>query len=762
MNKLYLLTLLSAATIMPAAAQSKFDAGSRMIMSQYSVYRVDPSQTLQLSATPFDFESASRAGAPVSVIVTLADGASAADLEANGFEIVIDCGDMVMARASLDQIAALENLDCVQAVSFGEQRQAKLDLARAAVGAEVIQAGTEFSTAYKGQGVITGIYDTGFDANHANFRNNDGSTRIGSLWHFTSGNGVFRRYSTPAEIATFTTDKATESHGTHTTGCMAGSFNRRGGGAIAVTSGNGVQAGARFANPYYGIAPEATIAAACGSLYDDNILKGVDEIIKYAKSEGKPCVINLSIGSTIGPHDGTDASSQMLDRLGKEAIICIAAGNEGDIPMSITKKFTAADNSFSTIFEGKNSASGIIDIYSNDSRNFTVTLFIYDKNTGNIVYGLDIKGDSETEGALTTSNYQHSQYVHDAMFDRAFTSSSVLFVTSNNTTTNKRYSVRLQAKLANNATTNPRGNYVFGFKVKGSDGQLIHTTTSSNDAEFTDLGKPEFTDGSGSFSISSMACGENVLCVGAWNTRKKVPCVGQNNSGASYSYTSWGFEVDSVAGYSSWGILADGRQLPHVCAPGSGIISSISKYNYDNIVKSMPEYAYQMSANQTFNDRSNQWEAMQGTSMATPIVAGSIALWLQYKPDLTIDEVKKIVREYSIKDNFVTGADRPIQWGAGKFDALSGLRYLITGNGGVDDITIDRDSDILARPIGNDTWEIVVPGATAVNVTLYNTQGQTVASASGSDAAVLSTAGLAKGIYIVNANGTHSTRVVVR
>lgn len=762
MNKYHLLLLMGAATL-SAGATSKFDAGSRLIMDQYQVMQRAPLQVLPSNGNvPFDLNTVSRGQSQVSAFVTLADGGTAADLEALGFEIKVDCDNVLLISGTLDAIAALDNCDAVESISFGETRKPLLDLARTGVGADVIQAGTEFENAYKGSGIITGIYDVGFDANHANFRDNNGTTRIGKLWRFTGSEGGFREYSNAAEIATFTTDNTTGTHGTHTTGCMAGSFNRRGGGNIAVMGASGVQAGARFTNPYYGMAPEATIAAGCGPLYDANIITAVDEIIKYSQAQGKPCVVNLSIGSTIGPHDGTDATSQALAKLGEKAIICIAAGNEGDMPISITKTFTAADNSVMTFFAGNGAASGVIDIYSNSSETFDVDLMVYDRNSDKVIYTRNVPGKANSSVIITTSNYSDPSYIHDDMFDRAFRQSNIQAATAMSNI-NNRYYMRMQATLTNNTITNANGNYVFGIKITGKAGQLIHMTTNSDNAEFTNFGMPAYADGSGSFSISSMACGENTLCVGAWNTRKIVPCIGPSNGGATFSYGGWGYDVDSIAGYSSWGVLYDGRKLPDVCAPGTGIISSISKYYYDNAIAGNREYAYQISANQTYNDRTNQWEVMQGTSMATPIVAGSIALWLQVKPDLTIADVKKIVKDNSRVDQYVTGAPFPVQWGAGKFDALKGMRYLITGSGGIDDVTLDRPDGIIARPIGDDNWEILVPSARDINVALYNTRGQMVASASGTDSsATLSTAGLPAGIYIVNANGLHSTRVVVR
>lgn len=764
MNKLYILALAAASAVMPAGAQSKFDAGGHIVVSQYlTMQNYAPEAVLPLCDLPVDLESASRAGGKVSVFVGLNPGASAADLEAMGFEITLDCGETVLAYGPMDAIIALDNCDWVRSLSFGEKREAHLDLARTGTGVESIHNGTGLNSSYRGAGVIAGIYDTGFDAQHANFRNTDGSTRLGTLFHFAGSNGTCKTYE-GADILKFTTDNTAEDHGTHTAGCMAGSFNQRGGGSVAMmSSSNRIQCGARFSNPYYGMAPEATLAVGCGALYDPNIMAAVGKIAEYAKAQGKPAVINLSIGASLGPHDGTDEVSRMLDEIGKDVIICISAGNEGDIPMSVTKKFTSSELSVSTFFtSGRSTTSGVFDIYSNDATQFTVTPFIYSKSANQIIYSRDF-APKEGEQVLSTTDYTIAGYVHATEFDRAFGKQSyVLMSGSLNAGTNNRYSTRVQVNINNNAVTNPTGDYVLGFKITGSNGQLIHMTTNSSTAEFTDLGLSGFADGSASFSISSMACAHNVIAVGAWNTRFRIPVLGQNNTGAIYTYyENTGMGQDSIAGYSSWGVLADGRELPHVCAPGSGIISSISKYYYDRAVQSAPAYAQQISANQTFNDRTNQWESMQGTSMASPIVAGAIALWLQVDPTLTVDKARELAISTATRDQYVTGAPYPVQWGAGKFNALAGIQKLL--GQGVYNVSADTADGMFIAPAGENVWTVTVPAATNLNIAIYNTQGQLVASVTGEGStATVSTESLAPGVYILTANGTESTRLAVR
>lgn len=748
--------------VMPMTAQGKFDAGGRMTVNEYRAFQADPSQVLvNAEYLPVEFSKISRGDNRVAVFVTLAEGVNADFLQARGLDVTVDCGDMVLAVGNIEDIIALDRCPEVKALSFGERRSAKLNIARKETGAEVVHEGTEFEFPYKGKGVITGIYDTGLDPNHANFCDANGNTRVARVFSYSGSSGQVNIYTTPERISRFTTDNSQETHGTHTAGCMAGGFNRRGGGTVAITSDDGgVSCSARNYNPYYGMAPEATLAIGCGSLYDANITAGVNEIVSYAESESLPCVINLSIGSSIGPHDGSDATSQLLDRLGEKAIICVAAGNEGDVPMSVSKTFTATDNSVSTVFSSGNGASGYVDIWSSNGEPMMLTVMVVERGTGKISFSREIKVIGDKDLLISTSNKNDGTAYTGEGFDKAFQSSVIKVFTSDNKATNNRTQARLSISCVNNMISNSDGNLLLALKVSGSPGQRVDITTNSANSSFTDAGLAGYSDGSGIFSISSMACGKNVLVVGAWNTRKSVPCLG-HGTGAFYDYEGWGREVDSIAGYSSWGVLADGRELPHVCAPGTGIISSISSYYYDYKLSRNPDFNYGISASQSYNDRMNYWQVMQGTSMSAPVVAGGIALWLEADPTLDIDRVKDIVVRTARKDEFVTGSPLPVQWGAGKFDALAGLKDILKGD--VSDITAGDDNRLFVTPSGTSEWDIFLPGAANLDIKIFNPAGilQDRASAIGSNTKIFC-GRLPAGLYILNVNGSHSARITVR
>lgn len=132
---------------------------------------------------------------------------------------------------------------------------------------------------------------------------------------------------------------------------MAGSFNGRPSKVATYLPDKGfAQVTATQRNPFYGGATESDIVIGAGNLYDPNILMAVEKCIEYAESVNKPVVVNLSIGTNIGPHDGKDQTSRALEELGKRGIICIASGNEGADPTTIAKWLTAEDNTVGSFF----------------------------------------------------------------------------------------------------------------------------------------------------------------------------------------------------------------------------------------------------------------------------------------------------------------------------------------------------------------------------------------------------------------------------
>lgn len=89
----------------------------------------------------------------------------------------------------------------------------------------------------------------------------------------------------------------------------------------------------------------------CGEGYNVQILDALERIGKYASEQGKPCVMNLSFGDNLGPHDGTDEFTEAINDIAEkyDAVICLSAGNERDTPCSIIKLLSDEDPYIKTL-----------------------------------------------------------------------------------------------------------------------------------------------------------------------------------------------------------------------------------------------------------------------------------------------------------------------------------------------------------------------------------------------------------------------------
>ena len=104
-----------------------------------------------------------------------------------------------------------------------------------------------------------------------------------------------------------------DGHGTHVAGIAAGN-------------------GSSSASGYIGVAPDADIIFVKTTFQDADIIDGITYIRQKAAAAGEPFVINLSLGSQDGAHDGTDPMDIDIDTVlaaTSGSAIVVAAGNEG-------------------------------------------------------------------------------------------------------------------------------------------------------------------------------------------------------------------------------------------------------------------------------------------------------------------------------------------------------------------------------------------------------------------------------------------------
>ena len=725
MKKQLLFSILSLTASLYATGQSKINLAGQMILDTNK-------RALTHGSSGNESEDKEYC-----VFVTLSDKSDVSDITAAGYNVISDFGNIVTVSVGLKEIESLSRLEAVEYIEFGESQSPLMDYARPAGKVNEVQEGfTHDGNKYSfdGTGVVVGMMDTGLEGHHLNFQNEDGSTRIKRLWWFDSTNGTAKQYA-GLMFRSFTTDEPAQSHATHVAGIMGGSYNGNGTYSY-INSPDGLSTEKRenAPIPYYGVAKGADLALCVGKLYDSNISNAVDNIVKYAKEQGQPCVVNLSLGSTIGPHDGSDSYSKTLGILGKEAIICISSGNDGNLPISITKNLTAGDAEVKTMFVD-NTAKGIVDIWADNSDPISVKWGVYDIGSRETKFIMTVSGPSETQTVTSSGN---------SILGTAFSGS--ISTNAGVDRNNNRYHVYSNLSITPNSK---ESSSMLILVIEGKAGGKINVygqSGSDSQTLFTSNSIPGFVSGSPSNSINDAACANNVIAVGAFTSRKTFGVLSNMNA---YSYTG-ASDVNAIAPFSSWGTTFSGRSLPDVCAPGTAIISSYSRY----YLSAGYESTGNMTASAKNGSNTDYWGPMQGTSMSCPFVTGTVGLWLQASPALTYEQVIDVIKNTS---DFNVLSMRPAdRWGAGKINALEGIRYILqkyAANGAV----WEDDDQRLVVSFNGSGYDVTMAGEAQFTVTVYDIQGRPVASARGLDGqASVTTSELTPGVYVLAAQGASS------
>lgn len=751
MKKIFLLTLAAAAAT-GAMAQSKLDASAQLLVGYARQAEAPVSRSGEFRAVP----SPIQAGHKSTVFVTMAPGQDVADLEALGYEVLFTRDNMAIVLMNASEMMSAANLESVKAISLGYEARPMLFQAKQTTNADAVLSGSAEvgGKVYDGTGVVVGLMDGGLDINHPNFLKEDGSSRAKAVYRIqgtTSDGrpGTIAKYDTPTKIAAFTTDDGNESHATHVLGCMAGSF-RQGYTKVsyinpttkAVTTTETTNTEKVINNTdYRGAAPGADIIACCGTYGGANIATAAELVWTYAKAHNQPAVMNYSLGHNYGPHDGTDSQSQYLAKVGEDMIICVSAGNEGGQKISLHHDFTASAPEIKTFAGASQSTSGMIDIWGFDATKLKVTFQAYNKLTNKVDFSFPISEPTEGDGIWLTGNYYNvSTYIHDDAFDSAFGSRSALIVNAKVDPFNNRWNVNMSLQLSGG-----NSNYLPAIVVEGPAGKSVDIFAQGSCLLLSN-NIAGFTAGNDKCSINGIATANNVVAVGAFQSTNRIPSWG----GAMV----FGGSVGQIASFSSYGTDFNGRQLPHVAGPGMGIISSLNSY-WTAKQASDTEAAYAVSSGTglvSTDKRDYYWGQMSGTSMSSPFVAGVIATWLQADPNLTYDKVIDCINATSTKDRQTERA--PEKFGAGRIDALAGLKWVLNNSSGIDDVAVES-SDFVVTALGSREIEVFAAGATGLNVQLYNMSGMLVAQTSASgDTATLEASQATAGVYILRSTTT--------
>jgi subtilisin family serine protease len=251
--------------------------------------------------------------------------------------------------------------------------------------------------------------------------------------------------------------------------------------------------------------------------------------------------------------------------------------------------------------------------------------------------------------------------------------------------------------------------------------------------------------------------------MGDWGTSGEAVNIGAwvaNNK--SYDYYKEQLEEEDVtvgdyANFSSFGrdLSSKRRSYPDVSAPGYNVLSGNNSFGrVENYVEA--EFSNQY-VNQT-KPRKYGYVFFSGTSMATPVAAGIIALWLQAAKDknktLTNADIKDIIAHSSDTDKFTEKT--PTRFGSGKINAYKGLLYVLDIATGIKGLSQHQPENVNFRLEGSRLYAEGADDGTPVSI--YNLQGVRVIQTTVEGGAILLD-GLIQGVYAVQLGKLGSTLI---
>ena len=701
-----------------------------------------------------------------------------------GAEVKAAMGHMLMVAATAEQLPEIARLEGVLNIAKGTKPLLKLDKSRQVTHADEVQNGTgeQLPQAYNGDGVIIGVIDSGFDFTHPVFKDDKGNLRIKAAYMsgmtYTEGRGKKAvvdgkelegtLFDTPEMILDTTKLKQTNTfHGTHVAGCAA---------ASPVANVKGIADG-----HLAGIAPKAELILS--ETYADeqqnkkyeggttdpevlNVINAMNYMEDYAKKAGKPLLVTMSMNTAVGPHDGTSAESLAYKYFcDRGNIMTIATGNEGGDNCHVHKTIDA-NHPLKVLFSRSNEYSVIN--YLLTDKHVKIRIFLYDiekktevatTNTYDLENGISSKAAISKDGEDAEKD-ELSKDLLKLMKDsegksRYYNSGGALAVKNGigETQDPKGGTRHVTSTTIQSIGLMISSDIRLGIEITANESieQRAWINSNSGGGEFENV--EGFDKGSADVSVGDLCTTGVPISVGSWTANNLVVDEPGGKPEADKKET-----VGDISKYTSYGVDYAGHQHPFVLTPGNCIYSASNSFLSDefNDVIAKQDFSNQFKGQTT--PRSYRWVRANGTSMATPIAAGIIALWLQAAHDkgitLTIDKVKEIIKESTDTDEFTQKAG--IRAGYGKLNAYKGLLKVLGLPTAISELSQHQPQGMTFRIADGRLYAEGAEDGTAV--TLYNLSGTIVRQSLVTGGAV-SLDGLQPGVYAVQIGRLGSTLI---
>ncbi|MCM1484512.1 MAG: S8 family serine peptidase [Muribaculaceae bacterium] len=664
----------------------------------------------------------------VKVFIDVNDPKAYDTVEKMGGRVYFTYGATATAEVPVSALRAVSELSTVDYVDMGAPIHLCMDQVRQACYINEVHTNASglLPQGYTGKGVVVGVIDKGLDYDHVAFRDADGNTRIKRIWDQTRNGkaparfGYGCEYTTIEEMRAARTDDDTEYHGTHTTSIAAGGDR---------------------ASAFYGVAPDADIVFVRFDNTTASIPNAIEYIKDYAASEGKPCVVNMSLGSHQGPHDGTSSLDRYFSRAAGPGVIFVgSAGNEGEYNLHAGKTFTDTDTQLKTILKvpSTSSKNTALDIWSRKGTPIKVEMVLVDVK-GRVIEALEVMSNSTQKASRAFSDDGVSGYFN--------------FVPAGNAEGTAQ-NVYIECYIS--SVSDARR---IGVRVTGESGDEVNMWNLAS-YDLVNGGFRGWTAGDNRMTVGEIGgTSPDVISVGSFNTRFTFPIWSDPDPSHQYATDQFPPEmipVGEISSFSSRGPSADGRMKPDVLAPGALVIAGM---NGGMSVMSGVDWQNVMNGRTIdSNNKAHYYYLNIGTSMASPVVAGNMALWLEANPDLTPQQALDALKNTARLDAN-TGSEPNNSAGYGKLDAYSGIRYVLAQKAGIESVATDAQSSIKVWMDGGRVYVSSPEAAQAAVYTVSGAQVGTYSVAGGIDS--FDASAWTPGIYVVRV-GADAVKIAIR